>query len=299
MTAYIDTTTTGTFKMSPTIAYPTGLRNGCGDSYGITADARGRVWMAGWTCEDAIGYDPKLKAWTRQDTTRFGLYAGRGITVDAAGLVWMAMAPPGDGQSYLVSWRADAFNPGGVVQQLPALFIMPAGYQGPSGVGADSEGNIWLGHYKPNPGANQLVKLNPQTGTIQSFAGSGQIYTYSDFTGSIRREVIGRGTYQETVDSGCTNAVKWDQLAWDADTPLGSTVNFTIRTAATSTGALAATPIDAADLPLSTSPVDLGPLLTTSSVTPARFLVVNTTLKTNVGGQSPIVRAYTVSWNCQ
>jgi hypothetical protein len=217
---------------------------------------------------------------------------GRGITVDAAGIVWLAVG--GDGQSYLASWSADAFNPGANITGPIALWPMPGGFTGPSGVGADSSGNIWLGHYI----SSQLVKLNPVTGSIQSYTGADRIYTYSDFTGSVRRTVIGRGTYQEIVDAQCST-VKWGDLVWDAVTPLGSTVNFTIRTANTSTGALAATPVDAADLPLSTSPVDLGRLLGTSSISAGRFMVVNTTLRTNVGGQSPIVHSYTVSWTCQ
>jgi streptogramin lyase len=63
--AWIDTETG---IAGPRIPYPSKLRSGCASpnaSYGITADARGRIWLAGWDCGDVLGYDPATSQWTR------------------------------------------------------------------------------------------------------------------------------------------------------------------------------------------------------------------------------------------
>jgi streptogramin lyase len=143
------------------VPYPTATRGGCLSTYGITADASSRLWFSGWDCRDALGLDTRSGNWTRVDTTGYGLTAGRGITVDATGRVWMALG--GDGESSLVSWNADGFVPGGTINALALRrTTLPPGHRGPSGVGADRDGRLWVAHHD----TSQLVRLDPATSVM-------------------------------------------------------------------------------------------------------------------------------------
>ena len=69
---------------------------------------------------------------------------GRGITVDAEGRMWTAVG--GDEQSCcllacLMTWWSIRR---GAQDQLIAL---PAGLRGPTAVGSDAQGHIWVMHY--------------------------------------------------------------------------------------------------------------------------------------------------------
>jgi streptogramin lyase len=274
------------------VDYPLGMRGGCGQSYGITADARGRVWFSGWGCNDALGLDTRSGQWTRVDTTPFGMTAGRGITVDARGRVWMALG--GDGASNLVSWDSDGFVPGGTIGGPIALrhLTLPSGHVGPSGVGADRDGNIWVAHWI----TSQLVRVDPATGAMTSYTGPSRVYTYSDFTGSVRRAVIGRGSFTEDVDAGC-DAPVWGELAWDVSTPASTSVEFSAGSSATAAGLDAATTVTVATTPPDTSPRSTGAALTRAGIAHGRFLRLTTTLNGS-GTSSPVVRGYTLSWRC-
>jgi streptogramin lyase len=289
----IDTTTT-TPVASPAIPYPTNLRGGCGSAYGITADQRGRIWFSGWNCRDVLGYDTNTGQWTRIDLTVYGRDVGRGITVDSSGRIWVAIG--GDGASWIGSFDSNVFAAGRSITPPITIIPMPPGHTGPSGIGADSQGNIWLGHYL----SSQLVRLNPRTNQIDSFTGPRQVYTYSDFTGAVRRAVIGRGFYREDYDAGC-QAPLWEELAFDATVPQGSSVTFSIRTSstATTTAALESVPsVVAARLPVDRSPVNLSNVISQSGITPGRFMRVVVQLEAPSLAAPPIVRSYSLRWHC-
>ncbi|MFO0628090.1 MAG: MopE-related protein [Polyangiales bacterium] len=289
-------TTTGT--VGAAVAYPLSLRGNCRNAYGITADAAGRIWLAGWDCRDVIGYDPATNAWSRVDLGRFntsGGTVGRGISPDASGEIWVAMSPTGDQQSTLLHFPVSAFAPG--AQMNPSIVrqvAVPGGHNGPSGLGFDQGGNLWLAHHY----TSQLVRLTPSTGMTQSFTGPDRVYTYSDFTGSVRRTVIGTGTYTQEYDAGCPNPV-WSSLVFDALTPGGTQLTFTAATADTMTGLGGATPVALAVAPRDSSPVNVGAAFTRAMTTARRHLRVTVTFQpTSMPVESPVLRAMSVTWNC-
>jgi hypothetical protein len=224
-TSWVDTTNGA---VGPRIAYPDG--RGCTESYGITADAQERLWFSGWGCNDALGYDPETDEWTRVDTTPYGLRTGRGITPDSHGRIWMAIG--GDGDSHLGIWDADDFVPGGTIPVSEVTLLrLPPGHVGPSGVGEDRDGKMWLAHHI----SSQLVRVDVESLQIDSFPGPNRVYTYTDFTGSVRRTVIGRASYVEDFDSGCENP-RWAEVEWRADVPESASVSLVAQSAASAEG---------------------------------------------------------------
>jgi hypothetical protein len=294
-TAYIDTTT-ATPTASGRISFPLTLRGGCNQGYGITADNRGRLWFAGWGCRDALGYDPAANQWTRLDSTPvIGGTAGRGITVDPMGIAYMAFATSGDGPSRIARWDTARWVPGGNIPSSAITVISPPpGHDGPSGLGLDRLGNLWLAHYI----SSQLVRYTPSTGAITSFTGPNRVYTYSDFTGSVRRTVIGTGTYTEDYDAMC-DAPVFNRLEWEGDTPPGTSLAFSVRTAATATGLGGATSVTVAIAPRDSSPADVAAALRAAGITPQRFARVTVTFTpTSMPIQSPVLRALRLVWSC-
>lgn len=289
-TAYIDTQTG---EPSVKIAYPLSWRtSSCVNSYGITADSHGRIWFAGWGCNDALGFDPRSGVWTRVDTTPFGMTAGRGITVDNSGFIWMALG--GDGASNVAIWDSTGFVPNGNMSSLAVQVVpLPEGHTGPSGVGADKEGYIWVAHHD----TSQLVRINPETLAMDSYEGPNRVYTYSDFTGSVRRTVIGRGSYHQEFDAGC-EAPDWTELHWDIETPDESSVSISIKTATTVEGLEEADPIEIAEIPGNESPANLNEILAALEIPPSQFLRLSLTLRASSSGTSPIVRSFDLRWFC-
>ena len=289
---WVDTSTTPvTYGLIPA---PANMRNGCRSMYGLTADSQGRIWMAGWSCRDALGYDPAMNAWTRADLTSRGQTTGRGITVDQNGKVWVAIG--GDGQSSLASWDMNAFQPNGNITAPITYLTLPPNHRGPSGVGADASGRIWVGHYL----TSQLVRVDPATGHMTSFTGPNQIYTYSDFTGAVRRSVIGRGFYQETHRAGCPNPI-WERLTWDATVPFGASLSMTVRTssAATTEAALGdLDPIPVAVLPGPLISVDLMSVLANAGIVGGPLMKLSFEFESSNNGDRPVLRRYDLRWHC-
>ncbi len=282
-------------RAGPKVGYPLGWRGGCGNSYGIAADTGGRVWFAGWGCRDVLGYDPPTNRWTRVDIDHWGRTAGRGITIDQNGFMWMAME--GGGSSYVVWWPASEFNPNGQIHERFVGQKRIGGWGGPAAIGADNQGIIWMTFY--NSRAANLARINPSNNAeVQIFGGyTGQVYSYTDFTGEVRRLAIGRGSYEEVMDAGCAQPV-WSSLTWDAEIPGGAS----IRWDATSVANLADFE-NAQFRGLATSPPNNGPVhvsnrLVAGGVASRQFLKIKATLQLNEDAESPLLRNFQVRWSC-
>ena len=288
-TAYIDTNNN---TASAKINYPISWRGNCTSSYGITADSQGRVWFAGWDCRDALGYDPSTEKWTRVDTTPQGVNSGRGITIDSTGKIWMALG--GDGAGNISYWDSNLFTPDGTIPwSAVTVTPMPSGHTGASGVGADAEGYIWVAHHV----SSQLVRIDPENMTMDSFTGANRIYTYSDFTGAVRRTVIGRGSYYENFLADCETP-NYSHLSWDVSSPEGTTVTILMRTASTAEGLDDAPPITLATIPSDESPLDPRLILEAEEITPEAHSRVSVSLVANEDGHSPIVYGVDFGWYC-
>jgi streptogramin lyase len=297
-TASIDTTA---LTVSAKIDFPLALRGGCGNSYGITADAMGRIWFAGWNCRDALGYQPGPGPggtggqWTRVDTTALVAgTAGRGITPGPDGYIYMAAAQSGDSDSRIVRWPASAFAPGATVPATSVTLVTAPRLNGPSGLGFDRAGLLWLAHYGSN---SELVRYNPMSGATATFTGPNRMYSYSDFTGSVRRTLIPEGSFSYVVDTTCANP-RLTTLTATADLPAGTVMTISARTAATVAGLATAMDVPIATLPPNGSPYDLGAAFRAAGVTAAQHVRLNVTMRAASSGATPALSALNVAWVC-
>ena len=293
--AWVNTTTGAT----GTVAYPRDMRlNRCANAYGVTSDASGRIWLAGWDCRDVIAYDPATSAWSRLDFSRLTASngtVGRGITPDRSGNIWVAFAASSDQQSTLARFPANAFAPGANIPDgMIRTTAVPGGHNGPSGLGFDQAGNVWLAHHY----TSQLVRHTPASGMTQSLTGPDRVYTYSDFTGSVRRTVIGTGTYTQDYDAGCDDPL-WTSFRFDGVTPGATQLIFTIATAPTMTGLGAATPIALASAPRDSAPVDVAAAFSRAMTPTRRHMRVTVTFQpTSSPVESPVLRGMSLTWQC-
>jgi streptogramin lyase len=279
------------------VPYPLSLRGNCRNAYGLTADGAGRIWLAGWDCRDAIGYNPATNQWTRVDLPGLiGGTAGRGITVDADGRVWLAYATSSDGPSGgLLSWDSNRFAANANIPSTAVTrHTLPGGFSGPSALGVDRVGNIWLAHYQA-PSA--LVRYTPSSQNAVVLYGANQVYSYSDFTGSVRRTSLAQGSYEETIDLGCDNPV-FTTFRWTATTATGTSITFTGRTAATPVALGPATPVTVALAPRDSSPVDLAAAFRAASVTAARQFRITVSMQSSETGATPVLTSFNLGWRC-
>ena len=285
--AVFDTTSAAPTATTVTVPRPAGTPNWL--HYGMTADANGRLWFS--YANNIQGYDPA----TGQSTGSLAIPGGgsllRGITVDSVGRVWAAVdASP----MRLAYWDADAFVPNGLIDTAEITQItMPGGYTGASAVGADSSGIIWYANYN-TPTA--LFRVDPATGDVTTSTGPNQVYSYSDFTGGVRRTVIATGTYDETFDALCDSPT-WETLGFGVDTPAGTTVTFVGRTADTIAGLATADAVTIAEAPTDGTPADVLTAFMGAGVTPGRYFRL-TTILAGEPGSTPVVRDYTLGWSC-
>ncbi|MBL8681332.1 MAG: hypothetical protein JNK05_19295 [Myxococcales bacterium] len=278
---------TGAWGTPVTTLAPSGCRN----PYGITADANGRLWLSSPYCNQVLGYDPALNAWSEAE---IGTTTGLGITVDTMNNVWTPVYPSGN---TLIRFPASAFVAGGRVPAASITRIATSRTFGQvTALGADRGGNMWFTHSDPG---TVLVRYNPAgAGTFTNFTGPNRVYTYTDFTGAVRRTVIGTGTYTQDYDTMCDNPTV-AELRWDAATPAGTSLNFSVQTAATAAGLGGSMAVPVAQAPRDTSPVDAGARLRTAMVTARRHVrVVVTFNPSTMPIASPVLRSMSISWRC-
>jgi hypothetical protein len=146
----------------------------CG--YGISVDAKNRVWtsgqnmFAGGGCVTRYDPDTKKMEWVNTGATDFN----RGIAI-------------GTGPSAGSAWSAS--TNGELIQvDLEALKVVKRQAVGVSsmvGVAIDFEGNVWT----VSQGGNAAHKVNPVTWDVVNVPIGSQPYTYSDMTGMQLRNV--------------------------------------------------------------------------------------------------------------
>jgi streptogramin lyase len=283
----------GTFVPLPT----TFARGGCVTSYGVTADMQGRLWLSGSACADVLGYDPRSRAWTRVELrSRGATAAGLGITVDSTGRVWVPAAgsPP-----RVFSWDAEAFVRGSTIaaRDVSVIELTSAGAGWtPSAIGVDRGGALWVASYTlPSP----LVRVDLGTSAVERIDGPNRVYTYTDFTGGVRRLLLGSATHNEVIDTQCV-APQYAELRWRAETPPGTSLSFSMRVA-NSESALATAPVVAvATVPSDVAPADLTARLRAEGIeNPGRFARISiafTPSSAPVG--RPTLDALELSWRC-
>jgi hypothetical protein len=233
--------------------------------YGITVDSRQRVWLGGGSSPRR--YDPMAPPGRRFTASSASLFV-HGIAADARGNIWGAGVEVG-----LV--RIDADNPlrHAVV---PASVGLSA-----KGVAVDDDGKVWGINLSGDdatvvvPGP-EIDAFTVWTGVVPTLV---QPYTYSDMTGQqLRLATSLTGFYRRVIDA-CPGApegpTRWGTLRFDADVPMGASLQIRVRTADTR-GALMAQPwVRVAEVPDDTSPVDIAAALMGAGVTPGALLEVS------------------------
>jgi len=136
------------------------------------------------------------------------------------------------------------------------------------------------------------------TNVTDAFDGPNQVYTYTDFTGAVRRLVIGTGTYTDLYEA-CPGAL-WADLRWDATVPMGTSLVFNVQFAETMVGLGSSAPIALATTVRDTSPVDIqGKLRALMMTNPGRFARLTVTFNPSTAPvASPVLRAVSLSWRC-
>ncbi len=266
---------------------------GGGGGYGITADPQGRLWTS--QHGSGIGaFDPVMN--TSSFANLGGSY-GTGVTVDAMGEIWVMRTDGGD----LAHFPSAAFTAGG---QVPAAMIahiaVPAAFvsASQSAIGADRAGRLWMTRVNAGP----VVRYDPNEAVVANrftqYNGPNQVYTYTDFTGSVRRSVIGTGTHIEEFDGTCANP-NWDTLTFDGVTPAGTTLAFSFQTADTFAGLALAPAVQVAIAPANMSPASVRNALAAAMIAPRRHARVTVVFNpTAMPVASPVLRSMRLQWNC-
>ena len=271
---------------------PRALRDGGQSSYGLAIDAQGRIWQNGWDVNDAIAYQPATGEWCRMVLPDDLGNIGRGLTVDRDGRVWTAVG--GDDQSHLAWWDAGACQPGQSVDVPRGQVVrMPAGIEGPTALSADAQGHVWLAHHV----SPKLLRVTPRDNfRVQEFDGTNRVFSFSDVSGLLRRISIGQGSYSHDFEAECDNP-QWTALSWNARTPRGSAVSFSIQTAGDRDKLSEGAAIQAGRSPDDEGPINISGRLNAEELASRRFSV-RAALSMGDGGRSPVLQTFTVRWSC-
>ncbi len=178
--------------------------------------------------------------------------------------------------------------------QLHAVADVPFGTFVGSGVTVDPMNRVWAPTSDPGP----LLRFNPTTNAADTLDGPNRVYTYTDFTGAVRRLVIGTGTHTELF-SACDRAL-WAELRWDTNLPPGTSLVFNVQFAHTMVGLGSAMPIALATTTRDTSPVDIQSKLRMLGMpNPGRYARLTVTFNpTNMPVASPVLRSVSLGWRC-
>jgi len=253
---------------------------GCEGSYGITIDLEGTIWVAGYMCPAAFGFDPSSETWTTvplPDTGR-----SRGLVADADGWVWVAHSRDLENEDEYIGlvsrFRGDG---SGSVER----FYLPSGLD-TIGVDLDADGRLW----SVNRQTDNLACIDPIAGTVEEYPTGAGPYTYSDFTGHSLFLQFPRGTYRH-VSEACVGAL-WGQLTWDAIVPDEAILEVRARVADDAAGLASAT----WQGPWTEPPVDL--IAEDGTPMTGAFLEFELLLISSEVGRAPRVRTLQLTYEC-
>jgi hypothetical protein len=275
-------------------------------AYGLAIDGQGRVYQATYcnTSYIASRYDPVNNYWTKvlmPENTSGG--CTRSLTVDSNGTVWTSHWSGGI--------RVTGFNSNfaNVPEHRPVpvkdVYFNSNDCSGVLGVGiasSSSGDNLWTTCY--NNARMAVTSIDPASNAQAFFPIGGAPYVYSDFTGNLFQTFTApRGTYSEYIDGcpGTTSVDRWDKLIWSATTPVGSSVEFRVRTG-NNQAELSNAPWRGPFIQTSASnpsPSDLIAAFGDTDPAHKELLEVQVTLLSNQDGQIPRVAQVQVTRYCE
>lgn len=128
-------------------------------AYGMSVDAKGRPWVAGYL-GGVARFSPDTETWDVVPQV-----TGLGLQADGDGRVWVGTYP---------NTGVTAID----VDTLQVLQTIPVAAQVTKGVSVDFFGNVWVVSM-----ATDAFRIDPETLKIDVYAGLNAAYTYSDMTG--------------------------------------------------------------------------------------------------------------------
>ncbi len=267
--------------------------------YGIAADANGRLWFNSGAI---YGYDPATNRATVLSMPGGLNGLTSGVTVDASGNVVFGIVRGTTTEA--ARFPASAFV-GGAVGGAPgtipatAVTILPGGVAGNTStitaIGVDRRGDIWIAS---NGGNSRLVKIATDAArTSGAFLGPNMTYSYSDFTGSVRRTSVPQGTYTRNFDLGCANP-RVAGLTVNGMFPADTLSTVTLRTAATVADLATATSVAVATLPPAAMSYDLEAIFRMAGVTPRQHIQATIVMRQSDMGAVPIMQGFGFRWSC-
>lgn len=273
------------------------IETGCPSSYGIAVDPSNRVWIAGFTCPYAFGFDVNSRTWLSVKLPGAGVT--RGIAARDDGLIFVAASHA------WINVDFDASNPLSASDPITRLTVFngrdgsnvrvfgtpqePILGSGSIGVGLDSDGRAWL----VNQDTESATRVNIDTGEVVRFPAGPEPYTYSDFTGYALRRITAPTGYVRSILEGCAmGPSEWERLTWDATVPSSARLEIRLRTAATRAALDTAMWLG----PWGASPIDL--LTAPGPLPDERFLEIESRLISINEMSSPTLSSLTVQVHC-
>jgi len=287
---------TATLEVSQAQTAPA-MQSGCPSSYGIAVDVDGRVWLAGFACPFAFGFDPDTGTWSSVALPASGVT--RGIAADDLGNIFVASSHEfitldptstfGFVEASAPITRLTMFRAAdGGDMRIFGTPDAPLPGRGAIGVGLDSERRVWL----INQASGSATRVDTDTGEAKHFAAFDLPYTYSDFTGFALRRITAPSGFVRAVLQGCAvGPSEWEQVSVDAELGSGR-IELRARSAPTRAaldGARWVGPFDGDPIDLIAAP---GPLAD------ERFLELEVRLVSDDRSSSPSLRELVVRLHC-
>ena len=246
-------------------------------AYGIAVDKNGYIWTTSYGVDGTNGMVRKVAPnGTLVGTYRQGNPYAQGVAVGLDNDIWVAhsMSTASLGRiknngTYVGTLRISENNAYGVI-----------------GVAVDSNGFIW-----GTTNNGYVVKIDPNKGPIgedrvtpigevvwisQNFGG--QLYNYSDMTGSTLTAPPNKGTWSAVYDSG-QNKTEWGSVSWEASVPTGGSME--VLASSSNDGINFTNPI----------PVENGQFF---DLVPGRYIKTTVRLERSPDGESPVISSVTV-----
>ena len=234
-------------------------------SYGLCIDSGGNVWNTSFGNGQIRKFAP--------DGTLLGIFNqgdafAQGCVVDKNDHVWVA-------HSLNRSTVGHLKNDGSLVG------VIPVG-SGPTGVAVDGSGKIWA----TNHNSRTVSRINPNLGPLgpdgvtrvgavefTTINLGGDLYNYSDMTGSTLSGIPGSGTWSTVFDSQIVGA-EWGRIGWTAQ--LCGDGSLTVSVASSTNGT-------------TFGPAQVVTNGADPSVANGRFLRIVVNFKRSSSGESPVL----------
>jgi len=203
------------------------------DSYGLCIDSFGNVWNTALTNNQIRKFAPDGSL---IGTYSHGFYYAQGCVVDGNDDVWVAHSLVGGGNSV-----------GHILNNGTYIGNVSVG-NGPTGVAVDAAGKIWATNYYTQTASRIDPSAGPTGADGSTPVGAvdfttvdlgGQLYNYSDMTGSTLIAPPNTGTWTVIHDSELFDS-PWSNVSWTSDEPTGSSITVTVASSNNAIGPFSA-----------------------------------------------------------